>query len=37
MRVLFHTNTLNYRGTTVAISDYARYNQEVLGNESIIT
>jgi len=37
MRVLFHTNTLNYRGTTVAVTDYARYNQEILGNESIIT
>ncbi len=37
MRVLLHTNTLNYRGTTVAITDYARYNQEILGNESIIT
>lgn len=36
MKVLFHTNTLNYRGTTVAITDYARYNQEILGNESII-
>jgi glycosyltransferase involved in cell wall biosynthesis len=37
MKVLFHTNTLNYRGTTVAVTDYARYNQEILGNESIIT
>lgn len=36
MRVLFHANTLNYRGTTVALTDYARYNQEILGNESII-
>lgn len=36
MRVLFHTNTINYRGTTVAITDYARYNQEILGNQSII-
>ena len=36
MRVLFHTNTLNYRGTTVAITDYAKYNQEILGNESVI-
>lgn len=35
-RVLFHTNTINYRGTTVAVTDYARYNQEILGNESII-
>jgi len=37
MRVLFHTNTLNYRGTSVAVTDYARYNQEILGNESVIT
>lgn len=36
MKVLFHTNTLNYRGTTVAVTDYAKYNQEILGNESII-
>lgn len=36
MRVLFHTNTLNYRGTSVAVTDYARYNQEILGNESVI-
>lgn len=37
MKVLFHANTLNYRGTTVAITDYAKYNQEILGNESVIT
>lgn len=36
MKVLFHTNTINYRGTTVAVTDYARYNQDILGNESII-
>ncbi len=36
MKILFHTNTINYRGTTVAVTDYARYNQEVLGNESVI-
>lgn len=36
MKVLFHGETLNYRGTTVAVTDYARYNQEVLGNESVI-
>lgn len=36
MRIAFHTNTLNYRGTTVAVTDYAKYNQEILGNESII-
>ena len=36
MKVLFQTDTLNYRGSTVAVSDYARYNQLILGNESII-
>lgn len=36
MKVLFHTPTLNFRGTTVAVADYAKYNQEILGNESII-
>ena len=36
MKVLFHTNTLNYRGTSVAVADYARYNQDILGNESVI-
>lgn len=37
MNILFHANTLNYRGTTVALTDYARYNRLILGNESIIT
>lgn len=36
MKVLFHANTLNYRGTSVAVADYARYNQDILGNESVI-
>ena len=36
MKILFHANTLNFRGTTVALNDYARYNEEILGNESII-
>ena len=36
MKILFHANGLNFRGTTVAITDYARYNQEILGNESVI-
>jgi glycosyltransferase involved in cell wall biosynthesis len=36
MKIMFHTGALNYRGTTVAITDYARYNQEILGNESVI-
>jgi hypothetical protein len=36
MKILFHDNTLSYRGTSVALYDYAWYNQEYLGNESII-
>ena len=36
MKVLFHSEQLNYRGTTNSILDYARYNQEILGNESAI-
>jgi hypothetical protein len=36
MKILFQTDILNYRGSTVAIADYARYNQTILGNESII-
>ena len=37
MKILFHANGLNFRGTTVAVTDYARYNQEILGNESVIS
>lgn len=36
MKVLFHSNQLGIRGTEVAMYDYAKYNQEILGNESII-
>lgn len=36
MRILFHDNSITNRGTTVAILDYAKYNQELLGNESFI-
>lgn len=36
MKLLFHSEQLNYRGTTNSILDYARYNQEILGNESAI-
>lgn len=36
MRVLFHCEQLNYRGTTNSVYDYAVYNQEILGNESVI-
>jgi hypothetical protein len=36
MKILFHTHTLNFRGVTNSVVDYARYNQEILGNESAI-
>lgn len=36
MRVLFQIGVICYRGGTVALEDYARYNQLILGNESII-
>lgn len=36
MKIAFHSNQLSLRGTEVAIYDYARYNEELLGNESII-
>jgi glycosyltransferase involved in cell wall biosynthesis len=36
MKISFHTNTLCHRGTTVAILDYAKYNEEILGNTSFI-
>lgn len=36
MKLLFHCEQLNYRGTTNSILEYARYNQEILGNESTI-
>ena len=36
MKVLFYNYQLNYRGTTTALVDYATYNQEILGNISVI-
>ena len=36
MKIAFQSNTICHRGTTVAILDYAKYNEEILGNESII-
>lgn len=36
MRIVFHENQLSYRGTSLAVYDYALYNQEILNNESII-
>lgn len=36
MKIGFHDNSLNIRGTSVAVYDYAYYNQTILGNESVI-
>ena len=36
MKVIFHENQLSYRGTSVALYDYADFNEKILGNESII-
>jgi len=36
MKILFQTDVLCYRGSTVAITDYAKYLKEFLGHESII-
>lgn len=34
--IAFHCNQLSIRGTEVALYDYAKYNEEILGNKSII-
>jgi len=34
--ILFHTDNLTVRGTNVALFDYAKYNQSLLNNKSII-
>lgn len=36
MKIAFHVDNLTFRGTTTAILDYAKYNEELLDNESII-
>jgi hypothetical protein len=36
MKIAFHSEQLGYRGTEVAMYDYAKYNEEILGNKSII-
>lgn len=35
-RIVFQSNQLSVRGTEIALYDYAKYNEEILGNESII-
>ena len=34
LHICFHTNEFNFRGTSVAIYDYAHYNEELLGHNS---
>lgn len=34
--IAFHIDNLSFRGTTTAVRDYAKYNQTILGNKSII-
>jgi hypothetical protein len=36
MRIAFHSNQLGERGTEICLYKYAKYNREILGNESII-
>ena len=35
-KIVFHSNQLGLRGTEVALFDYARYNEEILGNASLV-
>ena len=36
MKIEFENSLLSCQGTSVAVNDYAHFNQELLGNESII-
>lgn len=36
MKILFHENSLNLRGSSQALFDYAHYNETILGNESVV-
>lgn len=36
MKIAFHSNQLSLRGTEVASYEYAKYNEELIGNKSII-
>lgn len=36
MNIAFHTNQLCLRGTSIAVFDYAHYNETILNNKSII-
>ncbi|MBF6608207.1 MAG: hypothetical protein ITG00_05670 [Flavobacterium sp.] len=36
MKIIFHENQLSYRGTSNAVYNYALFNEQLLGNESVI-
>ena len=36
MKIAFHTDQIDVRGTCVSLYDYAHYNETLLGNESVI-
>ena len=36
IKIAFHSYQLGERGTEVCLYKYAKYNREILGNESII-
>jgi len=36
MKIAFQCNTLGLRGVELAVFNFARYNEEILGNESIV-
>jgi hypothetical protein len=36
MKIAFYVGTIGVRGTSVALYDYARYNEDILGNKSIV-
>ena len=35
-KIAFHSNQLSLRGTEIALFAYAKYNEEILGNKSVI-
>lgn len=35
-KIAFHSNQLSLRGTEIALFTYAKYNEEILGNKSVI-
>ena len=35
-KIAFHSNQLSLRGTEIALFAYAKYNEDILGNKSVI-